>query len=92
MTKYQPPKEPNGLSRLVRSWHEPWMELAACAYVDPELWFPEIGGNPRDARKICRQCPVSVDCREYAVLNRERWGIWGDTSERDRRRLFKEAA
>lgn len=85
-------EEPDGLRRLVRSWHEPWMVDAACAYVDPELWFPDVGGSPKDARKICATCPVATQCREYAVLNRERFGIWGNTSEADRRKLFKKAA
>jgi WhiB family transcriptional regulator, redox-sensing transcriptional regulator len=85
------PMDPNGLGRLVRSWSEPWMANAACAYVDPELWFPDRGGNVEAARAICAECPVAQPCREYALLNRERFGIWGNTSERERRKLLDKA-
>jgi hypothetical protein len=85
------PLDPNGLGRLVQSWLEPWMANAACAYVDPELWFPEKGGNNTAAREICASCPVSQPCREYALLNRERFGIWGNTSERERRKILGKA-
>lgn len=78
--------EPNGLHRLVRTWSEPWMANAACAYVDADLWFPEVGGSVRDAKAICAGCPVAALCLEYAVANKERFGIWGGQSEMDRRR------
>ena len=78
-------------SSLLR-WREPWMERAACAYVDAEMWFPEKGSNVKAAREICRSCPVLADCREYALNNGERFGIWGGTSERERRKILKGAA
>lgn len=78
-------------SALLR-WHEPWMAYAACAYVDPEAWFPERGASPRDAKAICATCPVVAECREFALRNKERWGVWGQTTERERRRILKGAA
>lgn len=82
----------NYLATALKSWREPWMDGASCASVDPELWFPENGRNPKDARKICARCPVAAQCREYALTNNERFGIWGNTSERDRRKILKGAA
>jgi WhiB family redox-sensing transcriptional regulator len=39
------------------------------------------------ARKICAQCNVSAQCLEYALANQVEHGVWGGTSERERRRL-----
>lgn len=69
------------------SWH--WDAL--CAETDPEVFFPEKG-EPSDAAKaICTRCPVQAECLDYALRHDERYGVWGGTSERDRRRLRKEA-
>lgn len=80
------------LKTKLLTYNEPWMQDAACASVDPELWFPERGGNNEEARAICARCPVVAECREYALRNKERYGLWGNTSEKDRRKLWKGAA
>lgn len=64
-----------------------WQSDALCAQTDPEAFFPEKGGSTRDAKKICTTCEVRAQCLEYALLNDERFGIWGGLSERERRRL-----
>lgn len=64
-----------------------WVESEACSRVDPELFFPEKGGGVREARKICAECPVRIECLAYAIAHDERFGFWGGTSERERRRL-----
>ena len=64
--------------------------LAACRSLDPELFFAERGESVVRAREVCRGCPIVVECREFAVTNNERFGIWGDTSPRDRRRIRHE--
>lgn len=56
---------------------EDWRKQALCAQADPERWFPDKGGNPQPAKDICRQCPVQVQCLEYALSNIETFGIWG---------------
>lgn len=71
---------------------EPWMEDAVCRQVDNELWYPEKGESTQPAKKICAHCPVVAECLEYALKNKERFGVWGNTSERERRKLWKEAA
>ncbi|MCK8673263.1 WhiB family transcriptional regulator [Rhodococcus sp. HM1] len=40
----------------------------------------------REAKRICYQCPVLNQCRTYALSTREPYGVWGGTTERDRRR------
>ena len=68
-----------------------WQSDALCAQTDPEAFFPEKGGSTRDAKKICATCEVRAQCLEYALQNDERFGIWGGLSERERRKLRKQA-
>jgi WhiB family redox-sensing transcriptional regulator len=68
-----------------------WQEQALCAQTDPEAFFPEKGGSTRDAKRVCLSCEVRVECLEYAMEQDERFGIWGGLSERERRRLKKQA-
>jgi WhiB family redox-sensing transcriptional regulator len=69
-----------------------WQSDAACSDVDPEIFFPERGGSSKAARAVCSQCQVRGQCLEYALNNKEQFGIWGGTSERERRRLRRERA
>ena len=68
-----------------------WQDEALCAQTDPEAFFPEKGGSTREAKKVCRGCEVRAECLEYALEHDERFGIWGGLSERERRRLKREA-
>ena len=68
-----------------------WQERALCAQTDPEAFFPEKGGSTREAKRICQGCEVKSACLEYALAHDERFGIWGGLSERERRRLKKQA-
>lgn len=65
-----------------------WHEDALCAEVDAEMFFPEKGGSTKEAKGICGDCLVRAECLEYALDVGERFGIWGMTSERERRRLL----
>jgi WhiB family redox-sensing transcriptional regulator len=69
-----------------------WQERALCAETDPEAFFPEKGGSTREAKKICTGCEVRSECLEYALTKDERFGIWGGLSERERRRLRRNAS
>lgn len=64
-----------------------WRELARCSGVNPDLFFPERGASTYEAKQVCRACPVKAECLEYALVNGEKFGIWGGLSELDRRRL-----
>ena len=68
-----------------------WQERALCAQTDPEAFFPEKGGSPREAKRVCATCEVREECLEYALANDERFGIWGGLSERERRKLKRRA-
>ena len=68
-----------------------WQERALCAQTDPEAFFPEKGGSTREAKRVCLTCDVRGECLEYALQHDERFGIWGGLSERERRKLKKQA-
>jgi WhiB family redox-sensing transcriptional regulator len=64
-----------------------WRGEALCAQTDPELFFPEKGGSPVPAKRVCRVCPVRLPCLAFALAGDERHGVWGGLSERERRRV-----
>lgn len=68
-------------SELDLDWHVD----ALCAQTDPEVFFPEKGASSSIAKKICAMCDVSVQCRQSALENGERFGVWGGLSERQLR-------
>ena len=55
----------------------PWQERARCREHDPEIFFPEKGGSSREAKRICAECPVRIECLNYALRRDERYGVWG---------------
>lgn len=81
MTAHQLP-EPRPVTGGAR-----WRQAAICAQTDPEAFFPEVGKSPRAAQQVCMACPVRTDCLTEALENNERHGIWGGTTETQRRRL-----
>ena len=67
-----------------------WMSQANCKGMDPELFFPDRGDawTVRAAKATCDACNVEVQCLEYALTHRERYGIYGGKSERQRRQIL----
>lgn len=66
-----------------------WMAVGNCRFEPPTTFFPSDGVGVEIAKKICGTCPVQERCLEYALDNRIDHGVWGGTSERQRRRLLK---
>ena len=64
-----------------------WRDEAICAQTDPEAFFPEVGRSPRAALQVCMACPVRTDGLTDALARNERHGIWGGTTETQRRHL-----
>lgn len=69
-----------------------WEDRALCAETDAEAFFPLKGQSSAPAKKVCRECPVKVECLEYALAAEIRDGVWGGLSERERRKLRRAAA
>jgi WhiB family redox-sensing transcriptional regulator len=67
-----------------------WQFFANCAGMDPELFFPERGMNPVEAKAVCGHCEVRADCLEYALAGKEEYGIWGGCTPRERKRELRE--
>lgn len=67
-----------------------WMAQGKCREVPPAVFFPNDGVGVDTARRICAECPVKAPCLEYALLNRIDHGVWGGTSERERRRIARQ--
>jgi len=66
--------------------------MTACRGVDPDLFFPGLGVSPREAKEICKTCDARLACLEFALQNGEKFGVWGGTSERQRRRIRRQRA
>ncbi|MDR0592605.1 MAG: WhiB family transcriptional regulator [Bifidobacteriaceae bacterium] len=69
---------------------ETWRDSAVCAQTDPEIFFPEPGGQPFDAKTVCAHCPVCSDCLDYALTANEVHGIWGGLTVNEREALLRD--
>ncbi len=67
-----------------------WRQRAACKGVDPDIFYPASDEEAEEAKAICALCPVREACLEYALANRERDGVWGGATERERRRMIRQ--
>jgi len=66
-----------------------WMQRGLCREIPPAVFFPSDGVGVEAARRICANCPVKEPCLEYALSFRIDHGVWGGSSERERRRILK---
>lgn len=71
-----------------------WRENAACRDADPELFFPvsDMGPGARqvaEAKAVCARCPVRAQCLDYALDAALDHGVFGGTTERERRELVR---
>jgi len=69
-----------------------WRDRAACRSEDPDLFFPIGTSGPsllqtEQAKAVCRRCPVREECLRWALDTGECMGVWGGTSEMERRAL-----
>ena len=74
-----------------------WRHSALCREQDPELFFPIGTTGPAadqvdDAKAVCRRCTVVEDCLTWALETGQDAGVWGGTSEDERRALKRRGA
>lgn len=70
-----------------------WVDQARCLEADPDVFFPAKGEPVDAAKRICDTCPVVDDCLAFALHTfdvYEDFGVWGGTSENERRRLRRD--
>jgi WhiB family redox-sensing transcriptional regulator len=71
-----------------------WREVAECRDTDPDLFFP-IGTTGQAieqieaAKDVCFECEARDACLEFALATNQESGVWGATSEEERRKLRK---
>jgi WhiB family redox-sensing transcriptional regulator len=90
-----------GLGALALTWNRShdwdvgdWRHEAACRDTDPDLFFPVGTTGPaieqiEAAKTVCRQCPAQAPCLEFALATNQEAGVWGGTSEEERRKIRK---
>lgn len=65
-----------------------WKLNGACVDQNPEWWFVTPGDlRVLDAIRICKTCPIRERCLEYALTTDSAWGIWGGTTEKQRKQI-----
>jgi WhiB family redox-sensing transcriptional regulator len=77
---------------------EPWIAQGAChglvETIGPRerdrLFFPSRGEPTKRAKAMCADCPVRQECLDHALREGIHYGIWGGTSERERRTMRRE--
>jgi WhiB family redox-sensing transcriptional regulator len=71
-----------------------WRQRAACRDTDPDLFFPVGSTGPAveqiiNAKAVCAICEARASCLEFALVTNQESGIWGGTTEEERRKLRK---
>ena len=70
----------------------PWRRRAACRSSSPELFFPTGATGMaildiEEAKAVCDRCLVRGECLDFALDTNQEFGVWGGTTEKDRRAL-----
>jgi WhiB family transcriptional regulator, redox-sensing transcriptional regulator len=67
-----------------------WRMLGACRGLDASVFYPENDEDAEIAKQVCRECGVRTACLEFALESREKVGVWGGATERERRRMLRQ--
>jgi WhiB family redox-sensing transcriptional regulator len=69
-----------------------WRSASACRDTDPSLFFPVGTTGPAleqiaAAKAVCDSCEAKDPCLQFALSTNQDSGVWGGTSEEERRKL-----
>lgn len=67
-----------------------WRMLGACRGLDAGIFYPDNEEDALVAAAVCQQCGVQQACLEFALTKREKAGVWGGATERERRRILRQ--
>jgi WhiB family redox-sensing transcriptional regulator len=69
-----------------------WRAIGLCKGSDTIVFYPpsEDDSLAEEAKTICSLCAVRKPCLEFALNNREKHGVWGGLTERERRRVLRQ--
>jgi WhiB family redox-sensing transcriptional regulator len=81
---------PQHEEEVIRFMDLSWRHRSACRGVDPDVFYPVSDEAAEAAKAVCATCPVRQPCLEYALVKRERDGVWGGATERERRRMIRQ--
>ena len=85
--------DPDAVNVLDEVTHRPhWHTQAACRGKGLDLFFPERGESPAQAKALCANCPVQRQCLDVALADASVRGIWGGVSDKGRVGLRRGAA
>jgi WhiB family redox-sensing transcriptional regulator len=74
---------------MVTRYPGEWTALAQCKGM-ADVMFVE-GAQQKRATMVCAGCPVRRECLAEALDNQIEWGVWGGTTERERRQLLRQS-
>ncbi|HUP86720.1 MAG TPA: WhiB family transcriptional regulator [Acidimicrobiales bacterium] len=81
---------PFALKDVISPMDLSWRQRAACRGLSTDIFYPVSDDDADIAKSICAVCPVAEECLEFALAEREREGIWGGATERERRRIVRQ--
>ena len=67
-----------------------WRKLGACRGLDAGIFYPDDDDDALAAKEVCAGCGVRAACLEHALSSREKAGVWGGATERERRRIIRQ--
>ena len=66
----------------------PWTGFAACRDAEADIFFGTNRDSEGAALRICAICTVCDECLDHALQTRERFGVWGGATEKQRKLML----
>ena len=67
-----------------------WRQYARCLGADPDIFYPVVGRRGRGGQGDLRRVPRARAVPGVRVTAREKEGVWGGRTEKERRRLIRQ--
>ncbi len=67
-----------------------WRRHSACSGLDPAIFYPAPDEEATVAKMVCTACSVREMWLEFALHGRDKEGVWGGATEKERRRMLRQ--